>query len=262
MEPWDKRMCNGATIGDIDLIVLRQYLQDMNLWDNRKIIDEYFSDTEKIADFIPPLAVKEQLTDILRPRNFTLLIFGKDILKYFNESYIIFSTYPGVDRSEPTAERIEITGNIIHQARKCIELLSSQSSTLFDKTSPKPNQRKYPAKALQEAVVNSIVHRDYEIQQPARITVFSNRIEFYSPGGLPRVIDAAKLREGKATPYWRNQSLAYFFNKFHLAQAEGQGIPTIISAMREEECPEPVFETNSESFTCILPAHPRHLRIQ
>ena len=256
VEAWDKRMCANATIQDIDLISFRQYLQEMNLWDNRKTIEEYFSDTEKIADFIPALAAKEQLTDILRPRNFTMLIFGKDILKYFNDIYIIFSIYPGVDRSEPTAERHEITGNLIHQARKCIELLQSKAYTFFDKTSVKPNRQKYPMRALQEALVNAIVHRDYEIRQPVRITVFTDRIEFYSPGGLPRAVDAKKLREGKATPFWRNQSLAYFFNKFQLAQAEGQGIPTIIRTMREEDCPEPVFEMGEENFICILPAQP------
>ena len=224
----------------------------MNLWDDRKAIDEYFSDVEKIADFIPPLAAKEQLTDILRPRNFTLLIFGRDILKFFNESYIIFSIYPGIDRSEPTAIRHEITGNIIHQARRCLELLNVYAYTVFDKTNAKANRQKYPVRALQEAVVNAIVHRDYDIQQPIRITVFSDRIEFYSPGQLPRAVDTEKLKAGKATPFWRNQSLAYFFNKLQLAQAEGQGIPTIIRTMREEDCPEPIFETGSESFTCIL----------
>ena len=252
VEAFDKRICSGATTGDIDLIALRQYLREMNLWNERKTIDEYFSDTEKIAEFIPPLVVKEPLTDILRPRNFALLIFGKDILKFFNESYIIFSLYPGKDRSEPTGERHEITGNIIEQARICLKLLNDKAHTVFDKTNGKPNRKKYPARALQEAVVNAIVHRDYEIQQPLRITAFSDRIEFYSPGELPRAVDAKKLMIGKATPFWRNQSLAYFFNKLQLAQAEGQGIPTIIRTMREEDCPEPIFEIGTESFTCVL----------
>ena len=258
VEAWDKRSCGNATILDIDLIVLRQYLQEMNLWDENKSIDAYyFSDTAKIADFIPPLAAKEQLTDILRPRNFTLLIFGKDILRFFNEAYTILSIYPGVDRSESTAKRHEITGNIIHQARRCIELLDAETYTVFDKNNVKPNRRKYPAKALQEAVVNAIVHKDYEIQQPVRITVFSDRIEFYSPGGLPRTVDVEKFKGGKATPFWRNQALAYFFNKLQLAQAEGQGIPTIIRTMHEEECPAPVFDTDAESLTCILKANLR-----
>jgi ATP-dependent DNA helicase RecG len=260
LEAWDKRSCSNATIRDIDLIALRQYLQEINLWDDNKSIDEYyFSDTAKIADFIPPLVSKEQLTDILRPRNFTLLIFGRDILRFFNEAYTILSKYPGVDRSEPTAIRHEITGNIIYQARRCIELLEAETYMVFDKNSAKPNRRKYPAKALQEAIVNAIVHKDYEIQQPVRITVFSDRIEFYSPGGLPRTVDVDKFKAGKATPVWRNQALAYFFNKLQLAQAEGQGIPTIIRSMQEEDCPAPVFETGIESLTCILPAHPRAL---
>jgi ATP-dependent DNA helicase RecG len=250
-------MCNGATLSDIDLIVLRQYLQEMNLWDSRKSIDDYFSDTGKIADFIPPLAAKESLTNVLRPRNFSLLICGKESLNYHHESYTIFSIYPGIDRSEPTAERHEVTGNLIYQARRCIELLNTHTYTLFNKNGPNPNRQKYPMKALQEAVINAIVHRDYEIQQPIRITVFSDRIEFYSPGGLPIAVDAEKLKEGRATPYWRNQSLAYFFNKFQLAQAEGQGIATIIRAMREEKCPAPVFEMGAESFTCTLWAYSR-----
>jgi len=52
--------------------------------------------------------------------------------------------------------------------------------------------------------------------------------------------------------------LAYFFNKLQLAQAEGQGIPTILRTMKEEGCPTPIFDIESESVTCILPAHPRH----
>jgi ATP-dependent DNA helicase RecG len=94
-----------------------------------------------------------------------------------------------------------------------------------------------------------------------RITVFFDRFEFYSPGGLPRTVDVEKFKVGKATPFWRNQALAYFFKKLQLAQAEGQGITTIIRAMREEDCPAPVFETEAESFTCILPAHTRGVTI-
>ena len=139
-----------------------------------------------------------------------------------------------------------------------IELLNAQATTAFDKTSDVPNQQKYPLRALQEAVVNALVHRDYESDQPVRVTVFSDRIEFNSPGGLPRAILPEAFKAGKASPFWRNQSLAYFFNKLQLAQAEGQGIPTIIRTMAKEGCPAPIFDLTPESVVCILPAHPRH----
>lgn len=262
IESWDKRINSHSKIENIDLIFLREYLQEMKVWDSQKALEDYLSEKERISSFVPPLVEKEGITNNLKPRNFTLLMFSKNPLDFFEGAYTILSIYKGKDRSEPTAERHEITGNIIQQARKCIELLNAESYTAFDKTDNIPNQLKYPVRALQEAVVNCLVHRDYEINQPSRITVFIDRIEIYSPGSLPRAIEKSKFLEGKATPFWRNQTLAYFFNKLQLAQAEGQGIPTIIRTMKEEGCPSPIFDIGTESLTCILPAHPRHTLIK
>jgi len=64
--------------------------------------------------------------------------------------------------------------------------------------------------------------------------------------------------KGQASPYWRNQTLAYFFNKLQLAQAEGQGIPTILRTMKEEGCPDPQFEIGEENLVYVLSSHPRH----
>lgn len=258
LEPWDRRINTKADLTDIDLIVLREYLQEMKVWDPNKALEDYLSDNERISSFVSPLVEKERITNVLKPRNFTLLMFSNDPLKFFSGAYVILSIYKGKDRSEPTSERHEIAGNIVQQAKKCIELLNTETYTAFDKTDNIPNQLKYPARALQEAIVNCLVHRDYEIDQPCRITVFIDRIELYSPGSLPRAIERDKFIAGRATPFWRNQSLAYFFNKLQLAQAEGQGIPTILRTMKEEGCPTPSFEIEPESLTCILPAHPRH----
>lgn len=262
IEPWDKRINSKASIDDIDLLSLREYLKEMTLWDNNKALEDYISATERLSVFVPPLAGIEILSNDLKPRNFSLLLFSKDPLKYFPGAYTVVSIYKGMDRSEPTSERHQLTGSIVEQARRSIQILNAETYTAFDKKNNLPNQLKYPMRALQEAVINSLVHRDYEIDEQTRITVFSDRIEVHSPGSLPRAIDKDKFIEGKATPFWRNQSLAYFFNKLQLAQAEGQGIPTIIRTMKEEGCPDPKFEINPESLTCILPAHPRHALIK
>jgi len=58
----------------------------------------------------------------------------------------------------------------------------------------------------------------------------------------------------------RNQSFAYLFKKLKLAQAEGQGISTIIRTMREEGCPDPIFEVEEENAACILPANPNLIK--
>jgi predicted HTH transcriptional regulator len=260
LEYFDKRVNLKTTEADIDVLLFRDSMQEMGLLTPEKSLEDYFSDTEQIAELVAPLFVRTGLDNILRPRNFTLLLFGKkaSITTLFSDAHTVLSIYKGVDRSEPTAERYILTGTIIEQARKIIELLNTQAYTAFDKTSNKPNQVKYPMRALQEAVINAIVHRDYEIPEPIRITVFADRIEIKSPGTLHWGVDREKFLLGKASPKWRNQSFAYLFNKLQLAQSEGQGIPTIIRTMREEGCPEPIFEIETESLGCILPAHPRH----
>lgn len=262
IEHWDKRINSNSSIDDIDLLSLREYLKEMSLWDNNKALEDYLSATESLSSFVPPLAGKESLSNIIKPRNFSLLLFSKEPLKFFSGAYTSVSIYKGLDRSEPTAERHQLTGSIVEQAKKAIQILNAETYTAFDKKDNLPNQLKYPIRALQEAVINSLVHRDYEIDEPTRITVFSDRIEIHSPGSLPRAIDKEKFVSGKANPFWRNQSLAYFFNKLQLAQAEGQGIPTIIRTMKEEGCPAPKFDIETESVTCILPAHPRHTLIK
>lgn len=258
IEPWDRRSTPAASLGDIDLLALRDILQEIGVWKESTPLENYLSPTERIYALTPPLAVSEPLTQRLCPRHFTLLLFGKNPPNFFPGAYTIFSVYRGTDRSEPNALRHEIIGNVVYQARRCIELLHAESYTLFDKQSEMPNRQKYPQRALQEAVVNALVHRDYENDQPTRITVFDDRIEFNSPGALPRSVDKGKFMSGKAAPHWRNQSLAFFFNKLQLAQAEGQGIPTILRTMKEEGCPQPVFEFETENVICTLPAHPRY----
>jgi hypothetical protein len=263
IQPFDKRPNPNVGIEDIDAMLFRDCMDELKL-PKEKPLENYFPDTEQIAEFVPPLLVKNKLDDAYCLRNFTLFLFGKktSYTRCFPDMYTVISFYNGTDRSEPNAMRYELTGPIIVQSRKALEILDMQIYTIFDKTSVRPNQVKYPKRALQEALINAIVHRDYEISEPTRVTVFSDRIEIMSPGRLQWGVDKKKFLSGKASPKWRNQSFAYLFNKLHLSQSEGQGIPTIFRTMKEEGCPDPVFELGEDSVTCILPANPLYKAVQ
>ncbi len=259
VEAWDRRVCETATVSDLDLLALRDALQRMGVFHQDRGLEEYLSDTKSLSPFVPPLCFRQPLTGVLRPRNFAVLLFGRNVQAHVAGGYSLFSIYAGTDRSEPHAERNELAGTLIDQARHLIELLDVQSYVAFDKTNrASPNAVKYPPRALHEAMINALAHRDYEIIEPTRVTVFSDRVEVLSPGSLPTGIAPEEFREGRAPAKWRNQSLAWFLNRLQLAQAEGQGIPTILRSMREEGCPPPRFQLNEVQVLCILPAHPRH----
>ncbi|UEM19541.1 putative DNA binding domain-containing protein [Skermanella mucosa] len=258
LEPWDRRPCDGATLDDLDLLVLRDTLHRMRVFSADLGLDPYLTGGETLSPFVPTLCVREPLTGTVRPRNFAVLLFGREPHRFVPGAVGLFSVYPGTDRSDAHAHRHEIAGDLLSQVRRFQELSSNQTYTIFDKTDPvSPNVMKYPLRALYEAVGNAVAHRDYEVPDPTRITAFADRMEFVSPGPLPLGTDPEAFRQGRAGPRWRNQTLAWFFNRLQIAQAEGQGIPTILRTMREEGCPPPILEADANRVVCILPAHPR-----
>src|SRR5262249_35926175 len=125
-----------------------------------------------------------------------------------------------------------------------------------------PNAEKYPRRALQEAMINALAHREYSLPDPTRFTSFSNRVEIASPGSLPYGVTLADLRKGVVTPRWRNQSLAWFLSRLQLATAEVQGILTIRRTMKAAGCPPPRFDASEVSVSCVLGAHPRFRAIK
>ncbi|HEY2294174.1 MAG TPA: ATP-binding protein [Thermoanaerobaculia bacterium] len=116
------------------------------------------------------------------------------------------------------------------------------------------NRSRYSLKALQEAIVNACVHRDYESQEPVRVTVFSDRIEIVSPGGPTPGADLDRLRRGDAHPIWRNPALASFLLKLQLAQAAGQGLGTIIRETQATSGRRPQILPGTGSFEVVIPA--------
>ena len=228
----------------------------MKVFSAERGVEPYLSDDQQLSPFVPPLCYREPLTGI----------YAREILQccylaaMSRNSFPVLSVY---SRSilgaivNPHAERHEIAGTLIEQALRLTELLDVQSYTAFDKNDPRsPTAIKYPRRALYEAMGNALAHRDYELSDPTRITVFTDRIEILSPGSLPFGVDPAAFRAGRAAPKWRNQTLAWFFNRLQFAQAEGQGIPTILRTMREEGCPPPNMTRTTFVFFACCPRTP------
>jgi ATP-dependent DNA helicase RecG len=258
LEPWDRRPCRGATPSDIDLLALRDALERMESPAQDRNVERYLDEGTQISPMVPSLCVAEPLSGVLRPRNFAILLFGRVPQRFIPGAYSIYSVYPGIDRASQTARRIEIAGTLLDQARRLQDLLDAEAVTLFDKADPDvPNAERFPRRALGEAMINAVAHRDYERLDPSRFVSYRDRIEFISPGSLPMGITPHDLSEGEVTPHWRNQALAWFLSRLQFAQAEGQGIQTIRNVMRAAGCPAPVFKATEIFVTCVLRAHPR-----
>lgn len=263
LAPWAERYCVDASIDRLDLLAIRDTLQRMDLRDAAIHVDAYLSDTLSLSPSVPPLCARQPFSGVLRPRNFTLLLFATNPQRFVRGAVSGLSIYPGTDRATAAAQRLDLAGTILEQFRRLWLELEARAITIFDKTNLEhPNLELYPSRALLEALVNAIVHRDYSSHEPTRVTIFSDRIELHSPGGLPTGVTLGMLRRGKVTPKWRNRSLAWFFRKLDLAQAEGQGVSAIRKAMKAAGCPPPRFAATETDVTCTLFANRRALALQ
>ena len=88
----------------------------------------------------------------------------------------------------------------------------------------------YPNVVIREAYVNALIHRDYYIESSILVSVFDNRLEFMSLGGvMPGVTHDLMLAGVSVT---RNEKLAQIFYRLNIIEAFGTGIPRIYSTYK------------------------------
>ena len=105
----------------------------------------------------------------------------------------------------------------------------------------------YPLLALREGIINALVHRDYALNSNVQVRIFDDRLEIWSPGGLPFGLTAAKLK-GKHESKPRNKEIANTFFMVKLIEQWGTGTNRIIELCKERQLPEPDFEDTGTSF--------------
>ena len=110
--------------------------------------------------------------------------------------------------------------------------------------------RDYPPEAVREAMLNAIVHRDYSYSASTFISIFDDRIEFVTLGGLPKGIAMSDVMMGVSVP--RNRRLANIFYRLHLVEAFGTGMLKIKECYTDYAC-QPAVEVSENAFKITLP---------
>lgn len=148
-------------------------------------------------------------------------------------------------------DRREFSGSLLHQMNEAYDYLDhyNQIHATFDKLL-RIDRRDYPEEALREALMNLLVHRDYAFHASGLISVYTDRIEFVSIGGLLPGILLEDVMAGVSV--CRNQNLANVFYRLRLIEAYGTGIKKIMNAYGGTEL-TPLIETTHNTFKVILP---------
>ena len=185
------------------------------------------------------------------------LCFSKYPQGAFPQLCITAVALPGNVMGEPglQGERFidneRITGTIDEMVDEAVDFVNriSRHSSIIDDKGKRADRDEYPLKAVREAILNALVHRDYSIHSenvPVRLEIYRNRLEIISSGGLYGKLTIDSL--GKVRPDTRNSALANILELLHVTENRYSGIPTIYHELEKAQLPPPVFAVRHGEF--------------
>jgi ATP-dependent DNA helicase RecG len=159
------------------------------------------------------------------------------------------SVFAGKSKTDPMYS-VKEYGN------KCLLISLSEILSYFDAINiPQADERNrkverkevplFDSDALREAVVNAVLHNLWTDENAPMVTVFSDRIEILSHGGIPFGQTKLGFLSGESVPV--NKELSEIFLQLHISEKTGRGVPRIVKAFGEN-----AFEFNENSINVTI----------
>ncbi|ETR66161.1 MAG: ATP-dependent DNA helicase RecG, partial [Candidatus Magnetoglobus multicellularis str. Araruama] len=230
---YDEEIIDTLPIDKLDLNILPSHLQ-----------------TEK-AMLSLGLIKHNPFTGKLCPTRGGVLMLFENPERFIKEAFCIISKMSGREGYD-TIESHDISGCIPKQSLHVINLLKEWLGIYYEVDGPHLKNRalKLPLIAIREAVNNALFHRQYSIQGPIKIALFTNRLEIFSPGHFSGPFIPESLGDG--TSYIRNSVISQTARRLNLIEKRGTGIKLIIESVHNYGLPHPLFEEGSNWFKVSL----------
>jgi len=191
-------------------------------------------------------------TGRLHPTGLGLLLFSSEPHLRVPGAYVDLVVYAGSDAdANLQRDAKSFRGTIVDQIEATMGYLRLSPYVPVPAEKDASGRLDLPAyslRALQEGVVNALVHRDYSLASQVRVFVFEDRIEISNPGGLHNTVSPEDLYQG-CQPIRRNQMLAGFLRDYTspltgraYMEARGEGFLTMVRECERIAHRRPEFE--------------------
>lgn len=247
--PFDDRMNNRASLDDLDLGLIREYLQEIR----SGLLEE--SARMPFPDLCRAMLIAKGPNEDIRPVNVGLLFFCQQPERFFERAWIELVWHK--DDSGKNFREVKFTGPLHDQLRDALSFFKSYiiSEQVIKHEDKAEAERffNYPFEAIEEALSNAVYHKSYEQGSPIEIQIFPDSITILShPGPVPPV-NAQVLSTQKRiiAREYRNRRIGDFLKELKLTESRGTGFPTIYNAMEKNGSPDPSFATDEQSYVLV-----------
>ena len=196
-----------------------------------------------VEDVLVNIEAAERVGDKLLFRNAGVLFFARNVRHFFPQAYITCLLAKGTDKVH-ILDRKDFDGGLVADIENALRFIERNTRTAYRIEGLKrQNIPEYPMKALREAIINAVMHRDWFFDGAnVFVEIYTNRIEVISPGSLPKGLTLADLGRKSVR---RNALVADLLHRIDFVEKAGTGIRRIRDEARAQDCPEPQFEANS-----------------
>ena len=196
------------------------------------------------------LLEKLHLTEAHHLKRAAVLLFHPDPEKYITGAFLKIGFFKTDDN---LVFQDTIHGHLFDQVEKTMDLMLTKylKATIQYEGINRIEEYPYPEKALREALMNAVAHKDYSSGHPVQISVYEDKIIFWNEGQLPDNWTTKKLTvKHPSRPF--NPDVASAFFRAGLIEAWGRGTIMILNECRKAGLPEPVFEFEKTDFSVTI----------
>ncbi len=185
--------------------------------------------------------------------NSALLAFSDNPQRFFPTATVKCAHFHGLHIQKPIPDYKEFGGTAFEMAQEATDFVLSKlslSTGTRDKSNRVETVYEIPRRAVAEAVINAVAHRDYQSKGSIQLSVFSNPVEITNPGSLPPELDLDKITRPHGS-FPHNPLLAGCLFLTGDIERYGTGIMEILELARERQLNTPVFSLE-EGFKVTL----------
>lgn len=234
---------------------------------NNERISHYLNEVKKEKDNLVKSVSDDDILELMgitkggKPTLAGLMCFSIYPQAYYPQLCITAVALPGTEQGisgindERFIDNKRITGSIPEMLDSAVDFVrrNSRNITIIDSNGRRIDKPEYPVKAVREAILNALVHRDYSSYTeniPVRIEMYRDRLEIINSGGLYGNISINEL--GQVRPDTRNPALANILEVLHYTENRYSGIPTIMNEFASNNFPMPVFSVKHGDFKVVM----------
>ncbi|WP_198361407.1 Fic family protein [Halomonas sp. N3-2A] len=253
--PFDDRYRQSADLSDLSPYLMRDFLHDIG---SELLAEARELDIETLGR---RMNVVGGPSEMAFPKNVGLLFFNEQPEGFFPATQIDVVYFPDGAGGDHFEEKI-FKGPLGRITRDALGYINrNYLKEGVTKHADRPQAERFwnfPLAAIEEAVVNAVYHRSYEIREPIEIRIDGQELVVLSFPGPDRSIRLQDLQAGKAVcRRYRNRRIGEFLKELDLTEGRSTGVPKILRVMKANASPEPIFETDDDRsyFVIRLPVH-------